>query len=81
MLMVSPLLPSATADWERAMVKTPIEECLYRYGGNMDPAWSLTIAVATIAFLRWQTVKAANSGINVSEIMKAAAQQTVEVKP
>ena len=42
---------------EIAMVKTPLEETIYKYGGNVDPAVSLAIAAGTIVFMRWQEAK------------------------
>lgn len=44
-------------EMERAMITVPLEETLFKYGLNLDPAVSLGIAVLTIAFLRWQEHK------------------------
>lgn len=48
-------------DAERAMLRVPMEETLYKYGMNVDPALSLAIAVSMIAFTRWREVRALES--------------------
>lgn len=44
-------------DTERGMIEIPLQETLYKYGGNLDPAVSLAIALGTVAFIRWQEVR------------------------
>lgn len=46
-------------DYERAMLETPLQETIYKYGGNVDPAVSLAIAAGAIVFMRWQEAEKA----------------------
>lgn len=43
---------------EIEMIEVPLQETLYKYGSNVDPAVSLTIALGMVAFLRWQEYRA-----------------------
>jgi hypothetical protein len=45
------------ADWERTIIEPPLQDTLYKYGANLDPAVMLVIACATIAYMRWQEAK------------------------
>jgi hypothetical protein len=47
------------ASYERDMIEVPLQETLYKYGANLDPLVTLAISLATVAFIRWQEVKAA----------------------
>lgn len=49
-------LPPGTPlrDWERKAIQPPLEETLFKYGVNMDPLFSLALALGSIAFIRWQ---------------------------
>jgi hypothetical protein len=48
---------------ERAMLETPLQETIYKYGANVDPAVTLGIAVLAIGYMRWQDYKKAEKAI------------------
>lgn len=45
------------ADWEKGAITPPLEEVIYKYGANVDPAITLGITLGGIFLMRWQAAK------------------------
>jgi hypothetical protein len=38
---------------ERGMVRPSLEDCLFKYGGELDPGWALALGLAAVAGMRY----------------------------
>jgi len=72
---------------ERAAIQDPMEQVIWKYSVAMSCEWSLTLAIGSVAFMRYIEVHPemlTKLGINISpdvaQDVAQAAQQTVEVK-
>lgn len=54
---LAPTMP--ITDEEAAMIQDPLEQVLYKHGGAIPCEWNLAIALALVAFPRYQAIKEA----------------------